>query len=190
MLFFANSRYTSQMQKMSTQLKSWGVFLFLQYERLLDHGLRHILGKITPKKSMITPEVYLGGQYGPRGITQFRQVGITGIVNMRLEGIPHYLDTREFHTLHLPTKDRTAPTLSDLKKGIAFIQKEIHNGGKVYIHCQWGEGRGATMVLAYLISTGMTLPDALTLVSSIRTIYPRKSQCEVLEHLEKELHKE
>lgn len=41
---------------------------------------------------------------------------------------------------YLPTVDWVAPTMADLKKGLAFITKEINAGGKVYVHCAAGEG--------------------------------------------------
>ncbi|HEX8018609.1 protein-tyrosine phosphatase family protein [Mucilaginibacter sp.] len=42
-------------------------------------------------------------------------------------------------------------------------------GGTVYIHCRQGSGRGPTMAIAYLISTGLTYEDAFSLVKKVRT---------------------
>lgn len=100
---------------------------------------------------------------------------------MRMREIDPRVKQSGFKTIHLPTIDHTAPTLLQLKTGVNFIHKEIKDGGKVYIHCRMGEERGATMIVAYLISTGMTLEDALSLVKSIRKfVNPRKMQLEQL----------
>lgn len=93
--------------------------------------------------------------------------------------------------LHLPTPDLTAPRMDDLLKGITFIKNEIDNGGKVYIHCRAGEGRGPTMAIAYLMSTGMLFEDALHSIKKVRTfIRPTLPQIEQLKKLERILHEE
>jgi dual specificity MAP kinase phosphatase len=70
--------------------------------------------------------------------------------------------------LHLPTKDNEAPSLHDLIKGTDFIVHEIAIGGKIYIHCRKGLGRGPTMAIAYLMRRGATLEDALSLIKKVR----------------------
>ncbi|MBA3551153.1 dual specificity protein phosphatase family protein, partial [Patescibacteria group bacterium] len=58
-------------------------------------------------------------------------------------------------------------------------------GGKVYIHCRFGEGRGPTMAIAYLISTGLTLEHAIELVKKVRIfIRPTVVQIEQLKKFE------
>jgi protein-tyrosine phosphatase len=167
-------------------LISYFKLLIITIERGVDHTVRILFGLPQLKKSMITPELYLGGQYNLTGYKKLKKLGITGIVNMRLHSI--HTDIKgitDMHVLHLPTPDRTAPTLADLKKGVAFMQKEIENGGKVYVHCKWGEGRGPSMAIAYLLSTGLTLDDALALIKKVRTfISPNHMQLKRLKELE------
>ncbi len=116
-----------------------------------------------------------------------QKIGITAIVNMRETPIPSYKGMEHIRTLHLPTIDLTAPSLSDLKKGIKFIKKEIEREGKVYIHCRLGEGRGPSMMIAYLMSTGLTLEDSLKLIKEARPfIQPTKLQLEQLKVLEQQ----
>jgi dual specificity MAP kinase phosphatase len=82
-----------------------------------------------------------------------------------------------------------APSIEQLEKGIGFIKNQIANGGKVYVHCRLGEGRGPTMAIAYLIGTGMLYEDAFKLVKGIRPyIRPTKSQRQVLQKLETMIH--
>ena len=90
-----------------------------------------------------------------------------------------------FKYLHLPTPDNTAPTMMDLIKGADFADTEIKNGGKVYIHCRQGLGRGPTMAIAYLLKTGLTYEDAFNLVKKVRTfINPKQVQIVRLKELE------
>jgi protein-tyrosine phosphatase len=88
--------------------------------------------------------------------------------------------------LHLPTPDQQPPKLSDLAKGAKFIAEEIQEGGKVYVHCAHGEGRGPSMVIAYLISTGMTYEDGYEQVRKVRRfIRPTSTQIQQLKEFEK-----
>lgn len=135
--------------------------------------------------------MYLGGQYSPFAVARFRELGITGIVNVRLHTIHNLSETKRFNVLHLPTPDGYAPTQKQLERGVKFIAEEISNGGKVYIHCKYGEGRGPTMALAYLISTGLTLDDAIAFVKKVRTfIKPTKPQLIALKKFEESVTKE
>lgn len=168
-------------------IKSHLLLIGLYIQRFIDHSWRNIFGLPQANKSEITPQLYLGGQYRHIGTYRLKRLGITGIINMRITPYhsPHRISFAKI--LHLPTTDQHAPTLTQLKKGVQFIQEEIKNGGKVYIHCRLGEGRGPTMTLAYLISTGMTYDDAFSLVKSIRPfINPTTVQIHRLKELEKE----
>ena len=129
---------------------------------------RNLFGLPQLARSEITPQLYLGGQYSKRGYKKMQQIGITAIVNMRETPAPVYKNLPVLRILHLPTKDMNQPSIQDLIIGIQFIQKELDQGGKVYIHCRLGEGRGPTMMIAYLMSTGMTTEDALKLVKDVR----------------------
>ncbi len=166
-------------------LKSKLQLLKIKIERYLDHSWRQITGFPMLKRSAITKDIYLGGQYYLRAINKFKKLGVTGIVNMRLNSIYTEAKLQGLRSLHLPTPDQQAPTLEQLKKGVTFIKKEIENGGKVYIHCRYGEGRGPTMAIAYLISTGVKLDDAIEYVRDIRTfIRPTLVQLERLKEFE------
>lgn len=143
------------------------------------------------KYSQITPNLYLGGQYGPQALETMHKRGITAVVNMRQHSI-HKPDAYPWmKVLNLPTDDWTPPSMESLVKGSAFIKGEIAAGGKVYVHCKYGEGRGPVMALAYLLSTGMTLPDAYATVQKVRTfVRPNKAQRDRLEEFSSFLERE
>jgi protein-tyrosine phosphatase len=160
-------------------------FITIQIQRFTDQTWRHLTGFPQRKRSMVTPELYVGGQYNIKSVPLLKQLGITGIVNMRMKKMTDKEHLKEFHILQLPTPDRQAPTMEHLEEGVAFIDKEIKQKGKVYIHCRSGEGRGPTMAIAYLIHTGMTYDDAYALIQKVRTfIKPTPPQVARLKEFE------
>jgi dual specificity MAP kinase phosphatase len=170
---------------MLTTLKSWlkVVGLVLQYQS--DNIYRVMFGMPRLKRCEITANLYLGSQYNLVGLRKLKALGVTAIINMRMHSVYSEAQYEGFHYLHLPTPDNTPPDLDVLKHGADFADKEVRNGGKVYIHCRQGLGRGPTMATAYLLKTGLTLKDALALIRKARPfINPRPGQIARLKELE------
>jgi dual specificity MAP kinase phosphatase len=141
------------------------------------------MGHSMLKSVRITPNIYLGGSFTKRQVKNIKNWGITAVVSIRIKTPPVGITT-----LHLPTIDNGAPTEKDLLKGIDFINKEIKKGGKVYVHCREGIGRGPTMVIAYLISKGYKLNEAIYLLKQVRKfINPTKKQLSRLESFSKKI---
>ncbi len=160
------------------------VFL-VDLERFGDHIYRRYTGLPTRKRSEITPSLFLGGQYSNLGLEKLHKQEFTAIVNMREKTAEPQAKEKGLKYLHLPTKDQQAPSMENLQRGVKFITTEIENGGRVYVHCRGGEGRGPSMVIAYLISTGMTFEDALESVRKVRHfIRPTNVQQEQLKEFE------
>ncbi len=148
--------------------------------RLRTQGLRVTLiwvyGRGWPKLtgvplfrySRITPQVYVGGQYGQRGKRKLEAEGITAGLNLRMEfdDAQHGLALAQY--CHLPTVDDDAPSMEDLQRGVNFIRRVVSAGGKVYIHCAGGVGRAPTMAAAYFVTQGMTVEEALALIRRTR----------------------
>lgn len=163
--------------------------LKLNSQRFIDVTWRSITGRPILRYSQITPNLYLGGQYSLQALINFKKIGITAVVNMR-ETMIHKPDQFPWlKVLNLPTVDWTAPTIENLQKGCIFIKDVVDKGGKVYIHCHQGLGRGPSMVIAYLIYTGMTFDDAITEVKKVRPfIVPTSGQITRLKEFEKKVH--
>lgn len=137
------------------------------------------------KRCQITADLFLGSQYNRVGLKKMKALGITAIINMRMHSVYTESQYEGFHYLHLPTPDNTPPPLEVLIKGADFADAEIKSKGKVYVHCRQGLGRGPTMAVAYLLKTGLTVDDAITLIKKTRTfINPRRSQLARLRELE------
>jgi dual specificity MAP kinase phosphatase len=170
---------------MLKNIKSHWIVTVIFLQKIFDILYRLLLGVPRLKRSQITTHLFLGGQYNLNGLKKLRQMGITGIVNMRIHSIYKEAHYEGFAYLHLPTVDNKAPTLEDLIRGANFIEAEIERKGKVYIHCRQGLGRGPSMAIAYLLKIGTTYEDALKLVKRVRPfINPRPSQVERLKELE------
>jgi len=63
----------------------------------------------------------------------------------------------------------------------------VESGGKVYVHCASGVGRAPTMAAAYLVSTGLSLDEAWTLIRKTRPfVNPTPPQVAALEQFARE----
>jgi predicted protein tyrosine phosphatase len=133
-----------------------------------SRGFSKLTGIPIIRHSQITPQLYVGAQYGRRGKRMLEQAGIEGDVNLRTEfdDAAHGLALAQY--CHLPTTDDEAPSFEHLSQGVTFIERVISGGGKVYIHCAGGVGRAPTLAAAYLITQGMTLDQALALIQRTR----------------------
>lgn len=138
-------------------------------------GIPYITGIPMLSYSRITPSLFVGCQYRRIGKWWMVRAGITHIVNMRsefddaahdltLDGSTYSQDTY----CHLPTPDDDAPSLAHIAKGVEFIHSAVSGGGKVYIHCSAGVGRAPTMAVAYLMSCGYDLCEAIGMVRKAR----------------------
>jgi len=156
------------------------MLLFAYLCRAIDRLYRRLWGVPLLRFSRLADNLHLDGQYSRAGIAILRKRGITAIVSMRPR-LYHQDSLTGFNMLHLPTVDKTPPSLEDLKRGVKFITQEMESGGKVYVHCRVGEGRAPTMTAAYLISTGMSVADALATIKKTRPfIAPNQAQLDQL----------
>jgi len=157
------------------RLKAWVIWLNIQLHRGLDHLRRILTGVSALGFSQLNDSFFIGGQPGRGGLKKLQMWGVTAIVSMRTStpaSIP-----KGIKVLHLPTTDNAPISLRYLQKGVDFITKQIEAGGKVYVHCRMGEGRAASMAIAYLVSQGMFLNDALSFIKQRRVfIHPNKKQ--------------
>jgi protein-tyrosine phosphatase len=133
-----------------------------------SRGYSKITGIPIIRHSQVTPHIFIGGQFGPRGKRKLERLGIEADVNLRTEfdDAAHGLALAQY--CHLPTTDDEAPTFEHLSQGVAFIERVVGSGGKVYIHCAGGVGRAPTLAAAYLVTQGMALDEALALIRKTR----------------------
>lgn len=118
--------------------------------------------------NQITDEIFLGTNYCCKFHfdEDLAKQGIKADISLEAERLdqPFGVD----HFLWLPTKDHTAPTLHSLALGVQMIHYLVEQKIKVYIHCMNGHGRAPSLVIAYMISKGKTLDEAIELVQKKR----------------------
>ena len=146
-----------------------------------DHAVRLLGGAPIRALSQITPQIHLGGQHNRRGWPKLVARGVTAVVNMRIEYDDRAAGIIPASYLHLPTVDETPPSLAHLEQGVAFMTREIADGGVVYVHCGSGIGRAATMVAAYMVRQGASPEQAWQRLQAVRPfVRPEPEQIEQL----------
>lgn len=173
-------RFTTRLKHLGQQIYQQGIWLTLVEGA--ENTIRISTGAPTRRFTEITPQLFVGGQYSRRGWLTLKARGITAVVNMRSEFDNERAGIAIERHLRLPTVDNTPPSLENLSEGVAFISREIERGGKVYVHCWEGVGRGPTMAAAYLISTGLTPEQAWQTIRHVRPfIRPTAAQVAQIE---------
>ena len=118
--------------------------------------------------SAIIPGVlYLGSEADALHLEYLWELNIKKIINMAVQSKNYY--PKNFEYEHVPISD--SPDVSfPFPRCVASIACAIREKKPVLVHCLEGRSRSATAVLAYLISTGLTLQKALGLVRGKRNI--------------------
>ena len=115
----------------------------------------------------IEPNLLLGALPFAVDVPKLAQSGVTAVVNTCEEAAGPEAAYRKFgiRQFRIPTVDFTHPKLADVENAVKFIENQLHQGGKVYVHCKAGRGRSATVVLCWLISArGMSRQQAQQLL--------------------------
>ena len=147
------------------------------------HVLPCLTGVPLPRYSRVVPELFVGAQIGRVGKRTLHRRGVRASINMRAEFDDAARGVALADHLWLPTIDGEAPLLDHLWQGVAFIERIVAAGGKVYVHCESGVGRAPTMAAAFLLARGMELEAALELLRRARPfIDPTPPQLDCLCH--------
>ncbi|MFW5696154.1 MAG: protein-tyrosine phosphatase family protein [Phototrophicaceae bacterium] len=131
-------------------------------------GLAWLTGRISLRFTKITPNIYIGPQYGRYGKVGLEKAGVTATMSLRAEfdDEAHGLSMKEYS--YLPTVDNTPPSLKHIEEGVSFIRNVVKRDGIIYVHCGSGVGRAPTMVAAYLIAEGAATDDAIEQIRKVR----------------------
>lgn len=150
------------------------------------------LTKLRPAElnySDVTPQLAVGGSFQNRQIPELRRRGVTAVVDCREEAQddPTALGQAGMQFLHLPAPDRYAMTYDQLHEGVAWVLDHMADGGRAFLHCEHGVGRGPLMACAVLVAQGYTAPAALRIVRDGRwQAMPNDRQLKALLAFERE----
>lgn len=106
----------------------------------------------------------LGGALMFDDLERLQRQGIGAVMNLcaeRQDDLYRLAEAR-MEYLWLPVIDTCAPTFAQIFHGIQWIERQLHAGRVIYIHCAAGIGRSATMLACwYIYARGMSVHEAL-----------------------------
>lgn len=133
----------------------------------------------------VTPQLAVGGRFPTEAAEHLAsQLGIRFVVDVRVEDRDdeHVLREHGITLLHLPTHDLRAVSSEMLRDGVEWVTKHLTRGHKVYIHCEHGVGRSATLALCVLVAMGDSPLEALTRAKRARwQVSPSPEQLEAFQ---------
>ena len=150
------------------------------------------LSDLQPKQlnySDVTPQLAVGGAFRMRDIGLLKARGVTAVVDCRQEALDDQaaLARAGLQFLHLPTPDRYGFTYAQLHEGVGWVLDRVAEGGRTFLHCEHGVGRGPLMCCAVLVAQGHSAPEALRIVRRARwQAMPNDRQLQALLRFEKE----
>lgn len=95
-----------------------------------------------------------------------RKEGITADVSLEGERLDQPYGVEEY--LWLPVPDLAAPSQDQLALGVVALSALVAHGKKVYVHCTNGHGRSTTLVVAYFVSEGRSVDEAIAFIKTKR----------------------
>jgi hypothetical protein len=111
------------------------------------------LRRFGPQCNHICDRVFLGSDQVARNLETLRTNGVTHVLNAAGVACPEYHPSVfSYKTLHLydsPAQE-LAPVLYD---ALSWIADTLEAGGTVFIHCQQGVSRSASLAIAYVMWT-------------------------------------
>ncbi|XP_053157798.1 dual specificity protein phosphatase 1 [Hemicordylus capensis] len=118
----------------------------------------------------ILPFLYLGSAYHASRKDMLDALGITALINVSANCPNHFEGHYQYKSI--PVEDNHKADISCwFNEAINFIDSVKNDGGRVFVHCQAGISRSATICLAYLMRTNrVKLDEAFEFVKQRRSI--------------------
>jgi atypical dual specificity phosphatase len=119
--------------------------------------------------ALVMPGLYMGSQDVAQDTDLLQKHSVTHILSLGVK--PIILDETLTHMciqlLDLPESN----LISNLDQCFTFIDNAIHTGGCVFVHCNAGISRSASVVIAYLMKKqGMSYQQAFLYLKDRRTV--------------------
>lgn len=128
-----------------------------------------IYTKLTIKNwyNEVTPNIILGALPFNEHFEGIKNLGTNAVLSMvdsfELENesfdIIHDWVDMGILQKHIPTQDFLGVPSDKIEEAVTFLEEQIKQGKKVYVHCKAGRGRSASVVSAYLMKHGLGSPE-------------------------------
>lgn len=119
----------------------------------------------------VVPGIWVGPKPFASEAETIRKMGITALLDLTAE-LPEspVFDRDPFVRLRIPTLDRTQPTDDDLDRAVAWVLARRAEGRGVLVHCAFGRGRSAMVVVALMLALGESakVDEAIQFVTRAR----------------------
>lgn len=124
--------------------------------------------QIIPDYNKITDRIYLGNIAGAQNNKFLKENNIGYIINLSNLWYPK---SKEINYLDIPIHDTPNSNIKYyFPEIIGFFNKGLRSDQNIYIHCRAGISRSTSGLLAFLMSKGLTMKDAVNYVYSRRNI--------------------
>ncbi len=116
----------------------------------------------------ITDRIYLGNIAGAQNNSFLKENNIGYIINLSNQWYPK---SKEINYLDIPISDSPNTNIKYyFPEIISFFNKGLNSNQNIYIHCRAGISRSTTGLIAFLMSKGLSMKDAINYVYSKRNI--------------------
>jgi protein-tyrosine phosphatase len=112
--------------------------------------------------------LHVGGALSPEEYERLQKAGINQVVDLREEAATDTERLKELGILarHVPVPNQSPPTIEQLSDVAKWLSDQPR--AAVYVHCQGGFGRAATMAVGLLVFRGAAVDDAVEQVRKVR----------------------
>jgi atypical dual specificity phosphatase len=96
------------------------------------------------------------------------QLGVRAVVTLTEQSLPSTLNDLGILSKHIPVADFMAPTLDQIERAVAAIERFRADGLPIAVHCGAGLGRTGVILASALVARGMSASAAIAQVRTAR----------------------